>query len=149
MKRSWFLKGGTIAWTCPTMETPRIHSHMFDTAHDHYKALSDEKKALVQSRVQFLDGKRVTLRLRPYLEVFHLSKLLVPGVQIQIDMYFNHPVVWVIRWDGARTLRLQEADVNVRLILAQVKVASSIHREIANDLKSGKVATYPTVRGEI
>ena len=37
----------------------------------------------------------------------------------------------------------------MKLILAQVKVAASIHREIANDMKSEKVATYPTVRGEV
>ena len=91
----------------------------------------------------------MTLRFRPYLEVFHLSELVVPGVQIQIDMYFNSPDMWAIRWDGVRTLRLTQADVNVRLSLAQVRVAPSVHREIAADLKSGKVATYPTVRGEI
>ena len=103
----------------------------------------------MNSRIQFLAGKRVILRFRPYLEVFHLSKLLVPGVQIQIDMYFNKPSVWAIRWHGANTLRLTEADVNVKLVLAQVKVAYRIQRDIANDMTSGKIATYPTVRGEI
>ena len=81
-------------------------ANMLDPDHDDHKALSDEKKALVLSRVQFLGGGRVTLRFKPYLEVFHLSKLLVPGVQIQIDMYFNSPDMWTIRWDGVRTLRL-------------------------------------------
>ena len=103
----------------------------------------------MDSRVQFLGGKRVALKLKPYLEVFNLSKLLIPGVQIQIDTYFNSPDVWTIGYDGARTLRLTQADMNVRLILAQVKVASSVHRDIVNYLKSGKVASYPTVRGEI
>ena len=46
-------------------------------------------------------------------------------------------------------LRLTNADIDVKLILAQVKVAPSLHREIANGLKSGQIATYPTVRGEI
>ena len=114
-----------------------------------FRALNDEKKALLNTRTQFLGGRRVTLRFRPYLEVFHLSKLLVPGVQIQIDMYFNSPDMWTIRWDGARTLRLTQADVNVRLFLPQVRVTPSVYREIAADLKSGRVATYPTVRGEI
>ena len=57
--------------------------------------------------------------------------------------------MWAIWWRGAKTLRLLEADVKVKLILAQVKVAPSIHRDIVNGMKSGKVATYPTVRGEI
>ena len=119
------------------------------TPHNDFRALSYEKKALVNAQTHFLGACRVTLRFRPYLEVFHLSKLLVPGVQIQIDMHFNSPDMWTIWWDGARTLRLTQADVNARLFLAQVRVAPSVHREIAADLKSGKVATYPTVRGEI
>ena len=118
--------------------------------HDDYIALSDEQKALVKNRVQFLGGNKVTLRFKPYLEVFHLSKLLVPGVQIQIDMYFNNPNLWTIRWHGASTLRLTQADVDVRLFLAQVRVTSSVYLEIMDDLKSGgKIAAYPTVRGEI
>ena len=49
----------------------------------------------------------------------------------------------------SRTLRLQQGDVNVRLFLAQVRVTPSVHREIVDDMKGGKIATYPTVRGEI
>ena len=123
-------------------------ANKLNPAHADYAALSDEQKKL-DTRLQFLGGKNVTLRFRPYLEVFHLSKLLVPGIQIQINMYFNNPNVWTIRWHGGNTLRLQEADVKVKLILAQVKMATSIHREIANDMKSVRVTTYPTVRGEI
>ena len=77
---------------------------MLNPAHADFLALNDEMKALTLSRVQFLAGNSVTMRFRPYLEVFHLSKLLVPGVQIQIDMYFNDPNIWTIRWDGANTL---------------------------------------------
>ena len=120
-----------------------------ETPHDDYTALSNTKKALVDNRTQFLGGKKVTLQFKPYLEVFHLSKLLVPGIQIQIKMYFNSPVVWTMRWDEARTLRLTEADVKVKLYLSQVRVAPSVYREIMSGLKSGKVVTYPTVRGEI
>ena len=132
-------------------DAEELTAYMLDNAtpHNDFRALSDEKKAMVNARTQFLGGRRVTLRSRPYLEVFHFSKLLVPGVQIQIDIYFNSPDMWTIRWDGARTLRLTQADVNVRLFLAQVRVAPSVYGEIAADLKSGKVATYPTERGEI
>ena len=120
------------------------------TPHDDYVALNDEQKALVKNRLQFLGGNKVTMRFRPYLEVFHLSKLLVPGVQIQIDMYFNNPDLWTIRWHGANNLRLTQADVDVRLFLAQVRVTPSVYREIVDDMKGGgKIATYPTVSGEI
>ena len=120
------------------------------TPHDDYVALNDEQKALVKNRLQFLGGNKVTLRFRPYLEVLNLSKLLVPGVQIQIDMYFNNPDLWTIRWHGADNLRLTQPDVDVRLFLAQVRVTPSVYREIMDDMKSGgKIASYPTVRGEI
>ena len=124
-------------------------ANQLNPAHADFLALNDEMKALTLGRVQFLGGNNVTMRFRPYLEVFHLSKLLVPGVQIQIDMYFNDPNIWTIRWDGANNLTLTQDNVSVRLFLAQVRVAPSVHRDISNYLKSGKIATYPTVRGEI
>ena len=121
----------------------------FGTPHNDYTALPQDLKNIVLGRAQFVDGEALTLRFKPYLEVFHLSKLLVPGVQIQIDIYFNTPDMWTIRWAGADTLRLTEADVKVRLFLSQVRVTPSVYREIMTSMKGGRVATYPTVRGEI
>ena len=96
-------------------EADELTANQLDSTRANYTALPQDLKNLVQGRIQFLGGKRVALRLQPYLEVFHLSKLLVPGVQIQMEMYFNPPDMWTIRWDGASTLRLTEADVSVRL----------------------------------
>jgi len=78
-------------------EADVMTANMMDTTHDDCKALSQDLKNMVLGRVQFLGGKSVTLRFKPYLEVFHLSKLLVPGVQIQMDMYFNAPQMWTIQ----------------------------------------------------
>ena len=64
-------------------------ANMLDPTYDDYKAMFEDPKNLAQSRLQFLGGKKVALRFKPFLEVFHLSKHLVPGVQIQIEMYFN------------------------------------------------------------
>ena len=61
-----------------------LTANQLDPTDGDYAALPQDLKNLVQSRIQFLDGTRVALRFKPYLEVFHLSKLLVPGVQIQI-----------------------------------------------------------------
>ena len=124
-------------------------ANKFTTNHNDYKELSEGRKNMVQSRLQFLDGKKVTLRFKPFLEVFNLSKLLLPSVQIQMEMYFNDPDLWTIRWTGANTLRQTEADVNVRFFLCEVKVTPSIYREIMTDLKDGKVTTYPIVRSDI
>jgi len=130
-------------------DADQLTANKLNPAHNDYKALPQDLKNLVDARVQFLGGKRVTLRFKPYLEVFHLSKLMVPGVQIQIDMYFNDPALWTIRWGGATSLRLTEPDVNVRLFLSQVRVTPSVYREVMSNMKSGRVVTYPTVRGEI
>ena len=125
--------------------------HELNPAHADYAALPQDLKNLVQGRIQFLGGNGVALRFKPYLEVFHLSKLLVPGVQIQIKMYFNPPAMWTVRWDGASTLRLTEADVSVRLNLCKVRVTPSVYIGLMTELRNEKkkVATYPTVRGEI
>ena len=90
--------------------------------------------------------KKVTLRFKPFLVVFHLSKLLIPGVRIQMQMYFNNHSMWSVVYGGARPLRLTEADVNVRLFLAQVRFTPSIYRELEDDMKTG-IVSYPTVRG--
>ena len=88
-------------------------ANMLNTTHNDYKALSEDYKNVVALRSHFLDGKKVTLRFKPFLEVFNLSKLLVPGVQIEMEMYFNDPAVWSMRWDGTSTLILPEGNVNV------------------------------------
>jgi len=84
-------------------DADELTANQLDTTHADYGELPQHLKNLVQGRVQFLGGKRVTLRVKPYLEVFHLSKLLVPGVQIQIEMYFNSPALWTVRWAGVNT----------------------------------------------
>ena len=125
-----------------------------NTTHDDYKALSEDYKNIVKLKNHFLGGKRVTLRFKPFLEVFNLSKLLVPGVQIQMELYFNDPSVWSMRWHGTSTVILPEANVDVRFFLCQVKVNPSVYREIMADMKGtptrpGKSAVYPIVRSEI
>ena len=135
-------------------EADEFTTNKMNTDHDDFKALSEDYKNVVLLRNHFLGGKKVTLRFKPFLEVFHLSKLLVPGVQIQMEMYFNDPAVWSMRWDGAASLILPEANVNVQFFLCQVKVNPSIYREIMADMKGtptrpGKSAMYPIVRSEI
>ena len=119
-----------------------------------FKALSEDYKSVAHLKNHFLSSKKITLRFKPFLEVLNLSKLLVPGVQIQMEMYFNDPAVWSMRWDGAASIILPEANVNVRFFLCQVKVNPSIYREIMAEMKGtpsrpGESAVYPIVRSEI
>ena len=132
----------------PDTADTALTANQLDPTHDDYAALPEDTKIAIQNRIQYLGGKRVTLRFKPFLEVFHLSKLLIPGIQIQMQLYFNNPSMWSVVYGGARTLRLTEADVNVRLFLAQVRVTPSIYRELMEKMKTG-IVNYPTVRSEI
>ena len=116
-------------------DADELTTNKLDPTHGDYTALPQDLKNLVQGRIQFFGGKRVSLRFKPYLEVFHLSKLLVPSVQIQIEMYFNPPAMWTIRWHGTDTLRLTEADVSVRLNLCQVRVTPSVYIGLTSELR--------------
>ena len=86
----------------------------------------------------------------PHIEVFHLNKLLVPNVKIGIQMYFNPPEVWTLRYMGAVAYRIDAADIKVKLYLCQVRLNPSVYRELMDDMTDGKrVVSYPTVRSEI
>ena len=55
-----------------------------------FQALSSNQQASVKlmktEQSNYTDGKRHVLRFTPHIEVFHLNKLLVPGVQIGTQM---------------------------------------------------------------
>ena len=90
------------------------------------------------------------MKFKPYLEVFHLSKLLVPGVQIQIQMNLNSAAMWGMKHGGDRELRaLTAEDISVKLFLNQKKVEPSVYRGLMTQFTGPKKVTYPTVRSEI
>jgi len=76
-----------------------------DTTHNHFAALSADEQNWVKSIKPFLGGKKVVFRFKPYVEVFHLSKLLVPGVQLQIQMYLSGREIWSQNHGSARHIK--------------------------------------------
>ena len=80
--------------------------------------------------------------------MFHLSKLLIPQVQIGIQLYFNPVDLWSLRYVGANAFRLNPEDVKVKLYLCQVTLNPSVYRELMSDMTK-KIVSYPTVRSEI
>ena len=69
-----------------------LTANQLDQAHDDYKALSknhQEAITFIQAENAKNAGKSRVFCFVPHIEVFHLSKLLVPNVQIGIQMYFN------------------------------------------------------------
>ena len=122
--------------------------------HDDFKALSDEyqhvMKTLRKENDRHAGGKSLVLCFEPRKKVFHISKLLVPNVQIGIQMYFNSLDVWTVRFHGAVAFRLDAADIKVKLYLCQLRLNPSVYTELMSDISSGmRVVSYPTVRSEI
>ena len=64
-----------------------------------------------EEQANYMEGKTHMLCFRPHIKVFHLNKLLVPSIQIGIQMNFNQP-----------NLFLNEVALHGRITAADVKV---------------------------
>ena len=130
-----------------------LTANQLDKTHNDFRALSDEYQYVVRTlhaELAWFAGKKRVFCFVPHIEVFHLSKLLVPNVQIGIQMYFNPPALWTMRYGGAVNFSLNAADIKVKLYLCQVRLNPSVYRELMDDMTDGKrVVSYPTVRSEI
>ena len=120
--------------------------------HEAFQALSSNQQASVKlmkaEQSNYTDGKRHVLRFTPHIEVFHLNKLLVPGVQIGIQLYFNSPNLFLNGVNVAR--RLTHENVKVRIYLCQVRLNPSVYRELMTKMSVNRtIVAYPTVRSEI
>ena len=130
-----------------------LTAHNIDSAtpHQHWTDLSATNKTFINesraAKVRFVGGNRVKLRFKPSNEVFHLSKLLLPGVQIQMQFYFNPPTIFLngVALQG----RMTADDVKMTLYLCQVTLNPGSYASTERDLTAKKLAKYPTVRGEI
>ena len=120
-----------------------------NTAHDDYAALAEDRKRAVLARVKFLRGNRVVMRFSPALEVFRLPRLLVPGVQIQLELYLHNPSMWCIQYHGAVVPRMTEADISARLVLHQVSLQPNVDMEIRAKRSKGASVCYPVVRSAL
>ena len=120
--------------------------------HEAFQALSSNQQTSVKlmkaEQSNYTDGKRHVLRFTPHIEVFHLNKLLVPGVQIGIQMYFNSPNLFL---NGVNVAgRLTHENVKVRMYLCQVRLNPSVYRELMTKMNVNRsIVAYPTVRSEI
>jgi len=130
-----------------------LTANELNLAHADFRALPPDRQALVRElRAQAVgtDSQTRVYSFVPHIELFHLSKLLIPNVQIGIQMYFNPPEVWSWQMQGAVTFRIDSRDIKVKLYLCQVRLNPSVYRELMNDMGSGRnVVSYPTVRSEI
>ena len=142
-------QGWYNCFNVPDDGAAEITADQQDPTHDDFKALADDQKKFILSRVKFLGGNQVRLRFTPNLEIFRLGKLLVPGVELQFEMYLNNPNLYAIRYAGANTLRQTEADVLCKLYIQQIRVKDGLYRELAAKMAKGAIVSYPTVRGVV
>ena len=97
-----------------------LSTDQLNTDHASFKAMSNKYQHVVTTLKEELDrfaGKKRILCVVPHIEVFHLNKLLVPNVAIGIQMYFNPPALWTIRYHGAVSYGLNAGDIKVKLYL--------------------------------
>ena len=137
--------------TCRDASGTALTANQLNVGHDDHKALSEDEQNWVKSIKPFNGGKKVVFRFKPYLEVFQLSKLLVPGVQIQIQMYLNSREIWNQKHGGARHIRdITSDDLKMTFFLNQKEVLPSVSRGLLNQFQKGSnKAVYPTTRSEI
>lgn len=105
-------------------------------------------QGMFHEQKHYVGGKKRILRFRPHVPVFFLSKLLVPGVQIGIEMYLNPPSLWM---NGITSLsaKIDADQLKAKLYLCQVRLNPSKYLSISQARQDGAVATYPVVRGDI
>jgi len=120
--------------------------------HNDYKALTANHKAALaameEETAHYAGGKTRALVFRPHLEVFYMSKALVPGVEIKMKFHFNSPNLFL---NGvALAGRLKEEDVKMRFHLCQLRLNETVYMNLtAKRHNQGAVAMYPTLRSEI
>ena len=128
-----------------------LTANQLDVTHaDHLALPESERFALKRMREEY--GKYVdkthVLRFKPMIEVFHLSKLLVPGVQMGIQLFFNTPNFFTIQYRGADVMRLHVDDIKIKLLLCQVELNQDLYRSLAQSM-TRQIVSYPTVRSEV
>ena len=101
-------------------------ANQLDTTHADFAALDPKSQAFVRDLrseiTKYAAGVTRTLIMVPHIEVFHLSKLLIPQVQIGIQLYFNPVELWSLQYAGANAFRLNPEDVKVKLYLCQIRL---------------------------
>ena len=127
-------------------------ANQLDTTRADFDALAPKDQTFVRDLraeiTKYAGGVTRTLIMVPHIEVFHLNKLLIPQVQIGIQLYFNPVELWSLQYADAIAFRLDPADMKVKPYLCQIRLNPSVYRELMRDMTK-KIVSYPTVRSEI
>ena len=114
----------------------------------------DDSHLLKTLTTPFYGNNVVRLIMRPYLPVFHTGKVMVPGVEMNFELYFNHPDFYTFATLTSGTgvknyVRLRE-DVDITLHLCTLSVNPDVYQSLESQRKLQKqVAKYPVVHDQI
>ncbi|XP_068735233.1 uncharacterized protein F54H12.2-like [Montipora capricornis] len=110
---------------------------------------------LKTATVPFYNNNKANLIVHPHLEAFHTGRVLVPGVEIVLELFCNRPEFFLFgtNTSGAgvkRQVTLSQGDLKVTLHLCRLSLNLSIHNALQAKRKvKEQWASYPVVPSEI
>ena len=112
----------------------------------------NKSNALKDATKIFYNKNRVIMHVHPHLDAFRTGRLLVPPVEIKLELFCNAPDVFLFgdKSMSKRSITVTDADLNVKLYLCHLSLNTSMY----NTLKAkcqviGQLARYPVVRSKI
>ena len=111
--------------------------------------------ALKTATTKFVENKKVTLQIRPYVPSFHTGKLLVPGVEIGLQLYFQNPNFFLFgtKQGGGgpkKYVTLTTDDIKITFHLCRVALNPSLYDSLATERAGDKKwVKYLTVGSQI
>ena len=105
---------------------------------------------------RLLDEHWHTFIIRPHLPPLKTGKCLVPGVQLDFELFLNPNTVYVVGTPNKGTLNAKKfpaiyhEDIKVTLLMRKVTLNASVYVTLQKERQLGKqVVRYPVVRSEI
>ena len=120
-----------------------------------FAALSDNQQASIkaqkkEARDLYSEGKRRILRMKPFVEIFHQGKWIVPRTSFEMDFYLNPASIFSNGESNPPTesVRVHADDVKLSFYMCLVKLNPSTYMDMMG-LLSKSAALYPFVRTEM
>ena len=110
---------------------------------------------LKTATVPFYNHNKATLIVHPHLEAFRTGRVLVPGVEIVLELFCNRPEFFLFGTNTSgvgvkRQVTLSEGDLKVTLHLCCLCLNPSVYNALQAKRKvKEQWANYPVVRSEI
>ena len=135
----------------PRLQAAGVNDDISTTA----EWLHNSAQPLKTATVKFHSGQVVSLIVHPHLEAFHTGRLLVPGVEMVLELFCNSPDFFIFgtKTSGTgvkRMITLDQTDLKVTLHLCRVSLNPTVYAALQAERKTKrKTAKYPVVRSEI